>query len=372
MISVAGLTKTFQSKSEAVRAVNDVSFEVAAGEMVTLLGPSGCGKTTTLRLVAGLEKPDKGRIAVSGRTVVDPAAGLFVPPHRRNLGMVFQSYAVWPHMTVIENVAYALEGRGIPRAEMKRLAMDALTTVQLAHLADRPAPRLSGGQQQRVAIARAIVGKPQALLFDEPLSNLDAKLRGEMRAELSRLQRQIGLSSIYVTHDQAEALAISDWIVVMKDGRVVERGRPTQIYRYPQHIFTAQFIGNTNLLAGSVESIEPATGQLAVGTVCGRLIGIDPQKTLRPGDKVRMSIRPEDLLLDGPAAGGNPAMNGTVNQLPARVEFTLFTGATVEAEVRCGETKIFCLFGRDADVTPGAPVTLRFAPETCVVLPEEA
>jgi iron(III) transport system ATP-binding protein len=366
MISVGGLTKTFQSKSEAVYAVNDVSFEVGAGEMVTLLGPSGCGKTTTLRLVAGLERPDKGRIAVSGMPVVETTDGIFVPPHRRNLGMVFQSYAVWPHMTVLENVAYALEGRGLPKAQMRSLAHEALATVQLSHLADRPAPRLSGGQQQRVAIARAIVGKPKALLFDEPLSNLDAKLRGEMRTELSRLQRQIGLSSIYVTHDQAEALAISDWIIVMKDGRIIERGRPTQIYRYPQHIFTAQFIGNTNLIPGTVKSIDPATKQLSVDTACGPLVGSDPQKILRVSDRVRMSIRPEDFQLGAQTPGAND-----VNLLSAQVDFAIFTGAAVEAEVRCGETKLFCLLGRDAAMTPGSPLTLRFSPEVCVVLPEE-
>jgi iron(III) transport system ATP-binding protein len=367
MISVGGLSKTFQSKSEAVYAVNDVGFEVGAGKLVTLLGPSGCGKTTTLRLVAGLERPDSGRITIDNRVVVDTAAGVFVPPHRRNLGMVFQSYAVWPHMTVLENVAYALEGRGLPKAEMKKLALEALATVQLGHLADRPAPRLSGGQQQRVAIARAIVGKPQALLFDEPLSNLDAKLRGEMRSELSRLQRRIGLSSIYVTHDQAEALAISDWVIVMKDGKIIESGKPTEIYRYPQHVFTAQFIGNTNLIPGSVQSIEPATGQLAVDTVCGRLVGIDPRKTLRPGDKVRMSIRPEDLV-----PGDRPAAGDGVNVLSASVEFAIFTGAAVEAEVRCGDTKLSCLLGRDADLTPGSPVTLRFSSDVCVVLPDSA
>jgi iron(III) transport system ATP-binding protein len=367
MISVAGLIKSFQSKSESVLAVNEVTFEVGAGEMVTLLGPSGCGKTTTLRLVAGLERPDKGRIAVGGRAMVDTAASVFVPPYRRNLGMVFQSYAVWPHMTVIENVAYALEGRGLSKAEMRKLANEALATVQLAHLADRPAPRLSGGQQQRVAIARAIVGKPQALLFDEPLSNLDAKLRGEMRTELSRLQRQIGLSSIYVTHDQAEALAISDWIIVMKDGRIIERGRPTQIYRYPQHIFTAQFIGNTNLIPGRVETVDAASGKLSVDTICGRLIGVDPHKNLRQGDKVRMSIRPEDLVPDA-----HPANGDAVNVLPARVDFAIFTGAAVEAEVHCGEMKLACLLGRDADLTPGNPITLRFSPDVCVVLPDEA
>src|SRR5882757_4093931 len=209
--------------------------------------------------------------------------------------MVFQSYAIWPHMTVLENVAYPLEGQRMNKAERKTLAMAALETVKLAHLADRPAPRLSGGQQQRVAIARALVGKPQALLFDEPLSNLDAKLRGEMRTELSRLQKQIGLTSIYVTHDQAEALAISDWIIVMKDGRIVERGRPADIYRYPRHVFTAQFIGNTNLIAGTVESIDEVAGRLKVVTALGSIIGSDPTRKIAAGAEVRLSIRPEDL-----------------------------------------------------------------------------
>ena len=236
--------------------------------MVTLLGPSGCGKTTTLRCVAGLERPTGGQIAVGEQAVVNMEKGVFVPPHLRNLGMVFQSYAIWPHMTVFENVAYALEGRKMSKADAKKLTMDALETVQLAGHADRPAPRLSGGQQQRVAIARAIVGKPQALLFDEPLSNLDAKLRVEMRTELRRLQKQIGLTSIYVTHDQAEALAISDWIIVMKDGKIVERGRPTQIYRYPENVFTAQFIGTTNLIPGTVKSVDGE--QVGVETAFGR------------------------------------------------------------------------------------------------------
>src|SRR5438874_490450 len=181
MIRVEGLTKTFIASKETVAAVAGVDFEVGAGEMVTLLGPSGCGKTTTLRCIAGLERPDAGRIAVGNQTMLDVTGGVFVPPQRRNLGMVFQSYAIWPHMTVFENVAYALEGRGIGRTERQRLTMETLETVQLAALAQRPAPRLSGGEQQRVAIARALVGRPQALLFDEPLSNLDARLRVEMR-----------------------------------------------------------------------------------------------------------------------------------------------------------------------------------------------
>src|SRR5256885_4020666 len=215
MIRVEGLTKTFKASKETVAAVVDIDFEVAAGEMVTLLGPSGCGKTTTLRCVAGLEKADRGRISIGDRAVVDAEANVFVPQHQRNIGMVFQSYAIWPHMTVLENVAYALEGKRFSKAERRRLAMEALSAVKLADLADRPAPRLSGGQQQRVAIARAIVGKPQVLLFDEPLSNLDARLRLEMPNELRRIQRQIRIRPIPVTPVQAEALAGSAWLTVM-------------------------------------------------------------------------------------------------------------------------------------------------------------
>ncbi len=340
MIRIEGLSKTFAAKTETVSAVAGIDFEVAAGEMVTLLGPSGCGKTTTLRCIAGLERADGGRIRIGDRTMVDVGAGVFVPAQRRNLGMVFQSYAIWPHMTVLENVAYALEGRRLSRSERHKLALEALATVQLAPLADRPAPRLSGGQQQRVAIARAMVGRPQALLFDEPLSNLDARLRAEMRNELRRIQRESGLTSVYVTHDQAEALAISDWIIVMRDGRIIERGRPIDIYRYPRHVFTAQFLGTTNLIAGIVEERDAQSGRVAVTTALGRVIGIDPSLALRDGVKVRVSIRPEDLS----------------SQVPA---------------VRCGEVDIQCLLPREADLTPGRAVTLRARADACLVLPEE-
>jgi iron(III) transport system ATP-binding protein len=363
VIRVEGLRKSFSSKAETVHAIDDVTFEVGSGEVVTLLGPSGCGKTTTLRCVAGLERPSDGRITIAGESVVDCAGGLFVPAHRRNLGMVFQSYAIWPHMSVFENVAYALEGRRLGRDEVKRLTLEALATVKLAHVADRPAPRLSGGQQQRVAIARALVGKPRALLFDEPLSNLDAKLRGEMRTELSRLQKQIGLTSIYVTHDQAEALAISDWIIVMKDGRIIERGRPADIYRYPRHVFTAQFIGSTNLIPGTVESLDPASHTLAVATAHGRLIGCDPNGTLGVGDAVQISIRPEDLVPGG--ADSQP------NRLSGIVEVAIFAGAAIEAEIRCGAVNLRCQFGRDSNLIAGDAVTLGFTPHAAVVLPAD-
>jgi iron(III) transport system ATP-binding protein len=364
VIAVEALSKSFAASGQGVAAVVGIDFEIKAGEMATLLGPSGCGKTTTLRCLAGLERPDSGRVVIGGQTMADVAAGVFVPPQRRNLGMVFQSYAIWPHMTVLENVAYALEGRGIGRAERKKLAMEALALVQLAAFAERPAPRLSGGQQQRVAIARALVGRPQALLFDEPLSNLDAKLRIEMRNELRRIQRESGLTSIYVTHDQAEALAISDLIIVMKDGHIVERGRPVDIYRHPRHVFTARFLGATNLIAGTVAAVDATAGALSVSTVLGPILGVDPTGSLRPGAKVVVSIRPEDLSTRATAAEA-------VNTIEGRMTFAAFAGAAVEAELKCGETNIACLLDRDADLTPGRTVTLRAKPDACLVLPEE-
>jgi iron(III) transport system ATP-binding protein len=356
------LCKSFASGGQAVAAVAGIGFEIKAGAMATLLGPSGCGKTTTLRCLAGLERPDGGRIAIGGRIMADAAAGVFVPPQRRNLGMVFQSYAIWPHMTVLENVAYALEGRGLGKVERYKLAMAALASVRLADFAERPAPRLSGGQQQRVAIARALVGSPQALLFDEPLSNLDAKLRIEMRNELRRIQRATGLTSIYVTHDQAEALAISDLMIVMRDGRIVESGPPVDIYRRPRHVFTAQFLGATNLIAGTVTGMD--AGLLAVTTALGRIFGIDPTGTLSPGANVVVSIRPEDLSTRATVAE-------PVNTIEGQMTFAAFAGAAVETELRCGDARVQCLLDCDADLTLGRTVTLRAKPEACLVLPEE-
>jgi len=365
MIVVEGLLKRFQTKTEKVLAVNNISFEVARGEMVTLLGPSGCGKTTSLRCVAGLERPENGKIIINEREVVDTGKDLFTPAHLRRLGMVFQSYAIWPHMNVLQNVAYALEGERMSRAERKKRAMEVLDVVKLAPLADRPATRLSGGQQQRVAIARALVGSPDALLFDEPLSNLDAKLRAEMRTELRKLQKQINLTSIYVTHDQAEALAISDWIIVMHNGKIIETGRPTEIYRYPRHIFTAQFIGETNLIPGRVASTDAAAKKVSVDTVIGKFVGVVTRNDIRENDKVRMSIRPEDLVL------APPTEEEAWNRFTAQVEITEFAGSVIEAELACGEQRLQCLFGRDTPIAPGMEISLGFSPEACVVLPDD-
>jgi ABC-type Fe3+/spermidine/putrescine transport system ATPase subunit len=208
-----------------------------------------------------------------------------------------------------------------------------------------------------------VVGKPQVLLFDEPLSNLDARLRMEMRGELRRIQKQIGLSSIYVTHDQAEALAVSDWIVVMKDGRIVERGRPLDIYRYPRHVFTAQFLGTTNLIPGTVEAVDASTGRIKVATALGPITGIDPGRRIARSANVRVSIRPEDLSMQ--------ASDGAVNAFEGRLAFAVFAGVAVEAEVRCGEVSLSCLLNREADLMPGRAITLRAQADACLVLPEE-
>jgi ABC-type Fe3+/spermidine/putrescine transport system ATPase subunit len=365
MIIVENLTKIFETKTERVAAVDGVSFEVEAGEMVTLLGPSGCGKTTTLRCVAGLERPNGGHIRIDNGTVVDVEGKAFVPPHLRHLGMVFQSYAIWPHMSVYENVAYALEGKKLPRAEIKKRAMEALELVQLTGFAERPAPRLSGGQQQRVAIARAIAGSPKALLFDEPLSNLDAKLRSEMRSELRRLQQQVGLTSIYVTHDQAEALAISDWIIVMRGGRIIERGRPTDIYRKPRSLFTAHFLGNTNLIRGRISATDSATGMVKVDTAMGPMSGLDPNGDLADGDAVRLSIRPEDMRL------ADSVDSGQGNSISGRVVVATFQGSAVEAELACGDETIQCAFGRDTDLARDTEINLTFDSNASIVLRDE-
>jgi iron(III) transport system ATP-binding protein len=224
-------------------AVNDVELRVAEGEFVTLLGPSGCGKTTTLRMVAGLEQNTSGRISLDNEVVSDAASGVFVPSERRRLGMVFQSYAIWPHMTVFENVAYPLRVRRRPAAEIRDLVSRALRLVEMERFAERPAPALSGGQQQRVAIARALVFEPKVLLLDEPLSNLDAKLRLQMGDEFRAIQRRLGMTTLYVTHDQSEAMALSDRVVVMDQGRIQQVGAPEDIYRYPVNRTVAGFFG---------------------------------------------------------------------------------------------------------------------------------
>ncbi len=277
-----------------VAAVDGVDLAVESAEFVTLLGPSGCGKTTTLRMVAGLEQNDTGSIAIGERVVSDAAAGLFVPPDHRKLGMVFQSYAIWPHMTVFDNVAYPLSVRHVPRPEIRDKVMKTLALVEMDRYADRPAPALSGGQQQRVAIARALVFEPEVLLLDEPLSNLDARLRAQMGEEFRALQRRLGITTLYVTHDQEEAMALSDRVVVMQKGRILQTGAPEMVYRQPASRDVASFFGAPNLIATTVTGCRPVADGYIVSVADG---DCRAGQAFAAGDAVVVVVRPEDVTL---------------------------------------------------------------------------
>jgi len=287
-----------------VAAVDGIDLAVASAEFVTLLGPSGCGKTTTLRMIAGLERNDTGSIAIGDRVVSDAAAGLFVPPDHRKLGMVFQSYAIWPHMTVFDNVAYPLSVRHVAKAEIRDKVTKALALVEMEHYADRPAPALSGGQQQRVAIARALVFEPEVLLLDEPLSNLDARLRAQMGDEFRALQRRLKITTIYVTHDQEEAMALSDRVVVMQKGRILQIGPPETVYRRPASRDVASFFGTPNLIEAKVAACRPAGGDYVLSVEGGECRASQP---FSAGEAIVVMVRPEDVTL---AANGAATLPG--------------------------------------------------------------
>ncbi len=304
MLTVEGLRKSFVTDRGDVRAVQDVSFTVEEGRFYTLLGPSGCGKTTTLRCIAGLERPEGGRIEIAGRVVSDGRT--FVPPHERSIGMVFQSYAIWPHMNVFENVAYPLRvAKPHPsKAELKRLVEEALVVVGLEGLEERPAPQLSGGQQQRLAVARALVRQPKLLLLDEPLSNLDAKLRERMRIELRELQRRLRITTVYVTHDQVEALFLSHRIAVMRDGNIVQEGGPRDIYTSPSSGFVADFVGIGTFVRAEIER----GGVRALGGT----VTCAPPDDLPVGSQAHLVLRPENVYVDVEPKGVENEFEGTL------------------------------------------------------------
>ncbi len=366
MLKVSNLTKIYVNQFDRhAGGVRDISFTLPPGTFFTLLGPSGCGKTTSLRCIAGLERPDKGIIALGERTLFDGGRGIAVPMNQRGIGMVFQSYAIWPHMTVFENIAFPLrvsKERRYKREEIRKLVDQALATVGLAGYGDRPATRLSGGQQQRVALARAIVHHPQLLLLDEPLSNLDASLREEMRAELRRLQRQIGITAIYVTHDQAEALAMSDVIAVMDHGRIVQFGEPRSIYFHPESEFVASFIGAANLLSGMSVADVPEGGVGALRLDDGCVINCTFPRGSAAGQAATASLRPESIAI---ARAGATAPD-SANVIRGKVSATSFLGASVRYDVRVGERTLRAVSAAEDTIPTGGEVLLVFPPQATV------
>jgi ABC-type Fe3+/spermidine/putrescine transport system ATPase subunit len=357
MVELQHLRKDFGAE----HAVNDVSLSVGQGEFVTLLGPSGCGKTTTLRCIAGLERPDGGEIRIGGDVVALPERGIHLNPEDRNIGMVFQSYAVWPHMTVFDNVAYGLRVRRAPADVIKARTTKALELVGLPHLAGRYATKLSGGQRQRVALARAIVYQPRVVLFDEPLSNLDAKLREQMRIELVRLQHEVGITSIYVTHDQSEALVMSDRVVVMNNGVIQQIGDPQTIYARPANTFVANFIGVANLMQGRLLGRD--------GEICDLEIQLDEGRMplrLRAaggegavaGQAVTLSLRPEDIAI----SFEKPA-NAGANLFEGEVVDTIYLGNMLECRVKVGRHEIGIQTDHCEQIAPQQKVYLSFRPE---------
>ena len=364
MFAIENLHKTFIPPGQAeVRAIDGVSLDVEAGKLLTLLGPSGCGKTTTLRCLAGLERPDSGRIIIDGRIVFDSEKGIVVPPSERALGMVFQSYAIWPHMTVFENVAFPLRvarDRKYAAAEIRHEVGRVLEMVRLSGFENRSATQLSGGQQQRLAFARGLVRKPTLLLLDEPLSNLDAKLREQMRVELKRLQRTLGVTTVYVTHDQSEALALSDQIAVFSSGKVVQRGTPQEIYRRPRSQFVADFVGSANFLYGTVagRADDLVKVETAHGTI--RCTFAD---SVQPGQEVVVTARPEDLTISEHHPGDG------LNVLAGKVAHRVFLGEVTDYFVDLGEGReIRVRAAPEIDLGVGRTVHVAIRPYQCVGL----
>jgi iron(III) transport system ATP-binding protein len=363
MIKVQNLHMYYQSDRGEVHAVRGIDLDIKQGQFFTLLGPSGCGKTTTLRSVAGLETPRQGEIFVGDTAVFSSATGKVVPPYARDIGMVFQSYAIWPHLNVFENVAFPLREmkRKISQRDIRARVEQALALVHLDGLADRPAPFLSGGQQQRLALARALVKEPSVLLLDEPLSNLDAKLREETRFELRELVKRVGITTLYVTHDQLEALTMSDVVAVMNQGQIAQRGSPVEIYQSPQDRFVANFIGLTNFIEGRVKTAaDTKTAQGDVETACGTLRCV-LNTDMKAGDSVIVVIRPEDIQIETNSAPGR-------NVLQGKVDAVIFMGDSLECQVEVGAQRLRTKLHPSSEVRQGQNVTLAFAPDRCRAL----
>jgi iron(III) transport system ATP-binding protein len=354
-VAIRELTKRYGD----VGAVERLDLEVRPGELLALLGPSGCGKTTTLRLVAGFTPPDEGEIWVGDRCLSSPKSML--PPERRRMAMIFQSYALWPHMTVAQNVAYGLRVNGVGRGDRERRVAEMLRVVHLAGYESRYPGELSGGQQQRVAVARALVVEPEILLLDEPLSNLDANLREEMRFEIRRLHEAFGITTLYVTHDQSEAMVISDRVAVLRKGRLIQLGTPTELFESPRTPFVAEFIGKANL----IEAVADAPHAVARGALRLRTGGAD----LRPGDAVAIAIRPHAIEL---AVGSSPGHDSGANALGATILRASYLGDGVDYQVRLDDSDVTLRVHGAAPprARVGDRVVARIAPAACVPVPD--
>ena len=356
-IAIEGVRRSFGS----VEAVSDVSLDIGDGEFFTLLGPSGCGKTTLLRMIAGFTGPDAGRICIGDRRIDT------LPPHRRNIGMVFQNYAIFPNLTVTGNVAYGLKARKIPAGEIATRVAEALALVRLPGHGERWPHQLSGGQLQRVAIARALVIRPEVLLLDEPLSNLDARLRVDMRGEIRDLQQRLGITTVYVTHDQEEALAVSQRIAVMQAGRIEQLGAPGEIYRQPANLFVARFMGTTNVLPGVAGAREGSATRVRIGPTELWVHGLDAGE----GEALSLCIRPEAMRV---VAAGETVAPGS-----ARLEVTVrraeFAGALVRLDAEFADgtpVKVAVLDDPAAGAAPGSRIVLACDPARVTVFREGA
>jgi len=359
-VKLTGLWKTYPGNANP--AIKDLSLDVLDGEILTLLGPSGCGKTTTLRMVAGLETPDAGDIFFGDQAVVMSSRRLCLSPDKRNVGMVFQSYAIWPHMTVAENVAFPLKARRFPKKEIKERVLRALDLVGLTGFEDRPGPLLSGGQQQRVAFARALVTEPRVLLLDEPFSNLDAKLREQMRISVKLLQKRLNIAMLFVTHDQIEALSLSNRIALMNFGVVQQQGDPRLLYEAPVNEFVRDFVGRTLLFKGTVHTSAPS-GMIAIALAGARdcvVFGRSYNPAgVTAGQSVYIGVRPEDVEIRAALGGEVPS-----GMIGGKVEAALFVGERIEYQVEVdGQGLIFIYGERHEPIEEGNKVWLKLRPE---------
>ena len=356
-IRIKSLSKAFRLRDGQVQALDNITLTTPTNRILTLLGPSGCGKTTLLRCIAGLEVPDSGEIRIGENLVFSSARNIFVPPNKRGVGI--QSYAIWPHMTVFDNVAYPLQVQRRPKQEIKQRVQKTLALVQLEGFEHRSATKLSGGQQQRVALARALIGEPKVVLFDEPLSNLDAKLREQTRRELRNFLSELGISAVYVTHDRIEALTISDVVAVMKEGQIVEVGKPKELYFSARNRFVVDFIGGANFLDAKV--LGRLNGLVQVQSPIG-IITCEESAALEKGTPVTVYIRPEAFeTIDNPSEKRYNVFRGVVERV-------LFAGEWYESDIRVGDSLLSVRLLPSMSVTEGEEIILHASPSRCRII----